>query len=226
MPNEEELKEEITHYKEIIKTKNRHFKALERQSAKFDIHVPTHIILSMEDIQEEIRVADERIKEIKHSMTNARFKYINPRESAESHIASSLGAIKNQATQLHQELEAFLILKVKMDKHFAAVEELHELIKKVQEYKELRRKSIQLTLVSGEVQRLAEEVDILANGISAIMDNSTGAVFSDTLSIRLDELKSIVTMKDTEQKDMEQLHLGIKSVLSLLRLEIKEIEQI
>src|SRR6266508_2755266 len=46
LPNEEELKEEITHYKEIIKTKNRHFKALERQSAKFDIHVPTHIILS------------------------------------------------------------------------------------------------------------------------------------------------------------------------------------
>jgi hypothetical protein len=226
LPNEEELKEEIAHYKEIIKTKTRHYKALERQSAKFDIHVPTHIILSMEDIQEEIRVADEKIKEIKHSMTNARFKYINPGESAESHVASSLEVIRNQATQFRQQLEACLILKVKMDKHFAALEELHELIKKAQEYKELRRKSIQLTLVSAEVQRLAEEVDFLANEISAIMDNNTGAVFSDTLSIRLDELKSIVTMKDTEQNDMEQLHLGIKSVLSLLKLEIKEIEQI
>jgi hypothetical protein len=226
LPNEDHLKEEIAHHKEIVKTKNRHYKVLEKQSAKFDIHVPTHIILNMDDLKEEIRVADERITDIKQSMISARFTYINIGMSSEALVASRLETIRSQAAESRQEREVCLILKVKLDKHLAAVEELHELIKKTQEYRDLRKKSVKLTLVSGEVQRLAEEAHFLADEILALINSNSKVVFHDTVGAKLDELKSIVTMKNVEQNDMEQLYLGIKSVLSLLKSEIEEIEQL
>jgi len=65
--DEQELIDEIKQNRELIKTHNRHIKVLEQQAARFgDFHVPSHILLEIDDLKEKIRSHEEQIEKYKN----------------------------------------------------------------------------------------------------------------------------------------------------------------
>ncbi|MCB0196962.1 MAG: hypothetical protein KDJ65_33755 [Anaerolineae bacterium] len=89
------LIEEISHHRELLKTYTRHLKTLEIQAAKFgQLHVPSHLLIEIEDLRHKIHSSTVFIEEAKKS-------YLAQFQQELTQINDALFLIKENSTFLY-----------------------------------------------------------------------------------------------------------------------------
>jgi hypothetical protein len=89
----DELKEEIQHQQELIKGYRKRQRVLEQQASVFGLHVPPHIQIEIDDLQEKIYECEDMIAKLNGN--NVTIRYISPsmsftqRQSTNSILSTS-----------------------------------------------------------------------------------------------------------------------------------------
>ena len=226
LPDEKSLREEVQHLREIIKTKSRHYKALEKQSAKFDMHVPPYMIIGMEDLEEEIRVATLKIQEIKHNMVSVRLKYVIKKKSIDKYLVSTSREHKTRDYLAREEHRKISELTEKINENTALSESLEIISKKVITANDFTRRLVHLdTLISiatelnSQLLSINEQVKLLTHSEAEIISFHSVELMCKKAA---DERHTAEIML----KDTETLVQGIENIVDTLNSEIAEIEHL
>lgn len=225
LPNEEEIKEDILHLRDLIKTKNRHYKALEKQSAKFGMHTPPHIILSMEDIEEDIRVSTSKIEELKHSMVNARLKCVLKGNTVDPYLQVRLRADREQLEHTQKELDAITGVREEILENTARAADLEIIAKKVVNATDVVTRNVHLDTITGMIAELSLQLLDIDERVKSLIGSESDLTSFNHVELLYKDAANKHNVAEQTLKDTVEFVERIERTIAALKNEITEIEQ-